>query len=281
MLITAQDLVKKSVNLYKNNFTLFFKLAILVSLPSLIAASAISLLTSIYGRPGQATFVLILYGLLFVALSLISYFVGIWFIIVKIKIVADRNEDKDTGSITQHIHNDKKFILPVFLASLLAFAIAYGAPLILIILGIFFVTSLWPIIIGILSMLIMGILLGIWFFFTIYAIALDGKDVISSLKFSKKLTSGRWWAVVWRILVPAAFFVVGTYLMQMPFEILLKTFSNSIISGIVTVLYYLINTLFAPFLIASQVILYTNLKNTMAVQNSIVTPDVAPDEPPF
>src|SRR3989344_3600225 len=103
MLISAQDLVKKSANLYKDNFNLFFKLAFLVTIPSIITTSLVGALTAIFGRQSQEFFVTVIYGLFFIILFIISYVIGIWFSIVKVRIIAARYENKDIASIIINI----------------------------------------------------------------------------------------------------------------------------------------------------------------------------------
>ncbi|OGH82616.1 MAG: hypothetical protein A3F93_04870 [Candidatus Magasanikbacteria bacterium RIFCSPLOWO2_12_FULL_34_7] len=260
MLISAQDLVKKSANLYKDNFNLFFKLAFLVTIPSIITTSLVGALTAIFGRQSQEFFVTVIYGLFFIILFIISYVIGIWFSIVKVRIIAARYENKDIASISSYIHSDKKLILPVIAASILAGIAIIG---------------------GFILFIVPGIIFSVWFAFVMYAVAIDNKESVDSLSYSKSLSKGRWLAVLWRILVPISFFLVGTYLMQTPLSIVLNTFDSVIIITLVAIASFLINILFTPFLVASQVILYSNLKNTMATENSISVPNTTTDEPPF
>ena len=260
MLLTAQELVKKSANLYRDNFKLFFKLALLVSLPSVISSAIILIFRTIFFGQNQEFFVMALYGLLFLILSIASAVIGVWFSIVKIRIIAARYENKDIASIGSYIHSDKKLILPAIGASILSGIAILG---------------------GFLIFIIPGIIFAIWFAFVMYSVALDNQDSISSLSFSKNLVKGRWWAVLWRLLVPASIFIVGTYILQTPLSIILKTFNSVFILAFVTIATYAINILFAPFIITSQVILYSNLKSTKATEAVAVAPNTVPEEPPF
>lgn len=260
MLISAQDLVKKSADLYRNNFKLFFKLALLVSLPSIITAGVIAILTAAFVRDSQEFFVITLYGLFFIVITIISYVIVIWFSIVKVRVIAARYENKDIASIGSYIHSDKKLILPVIGASILSGLAIFG---------------------GFILFIIPGIIFSIWFVFVMYSVVLDNQDSTSALGYSKSLVKGRWWATLWRIVVPTAIFLVGTYLLQTPFAIILNVNNSIFVVAIATIATYLINILFTPFIVASQVILYSNLKSLRGTVANDVPTDTKLEEPPF
>ncbi len=261
MLITAQDLVKKSANLYKDNFKLFLELAILVTLPSITVSVVVTILKAIFAGVNQEFFVVILYNILFLVLSVISAILVLWFSIVTVRIIAARYEKKDTPSISSYLHTDKKLILPVIGASILSGIIIVG---------------------GFILLIVPGIIFAVWFAFVMYAVALDGKDSVSSLTFSKNLVKGKWWATLWRLIVPAAVYIVGTYLLQTPISIILNILGSSLLVSIIAVITtYIINTLFTPFLVASQVILYLNLKSTKVTEGDAAAPKTVSEEPPF
>ena len=187
MLISAQDLVKKSANLYKDNFNLFFKLAFLVTIPSIITTSLVGALTAIFGRQSQEFFVTVIYGLFFIILFIISYVIGIWFSIVKVRIIAARYENKDIASISSYIHSDKKLILPVIAASILAGIAIIG---------------------GFILFIVPGIIFTVWFAFATTLFVIYNLKGRSALIKSKSLVTGRFWSVALRLAIPYILYII-------------------------------------------------------------------------
>ncbi|MBT7754746.1 MAG: hypothetical protein HN726_00950, partial [Candidatus Magasanikbacteria bacterium] len=112
-----------------------------------------------------------------------------------------------------------------------------------------------------------GFIFSLWFIFALYAIAIDKQKAIASLKTSKHLVQGRWWAVLWRFLVPLVLFVFLAFLVQTVLKFLVTStlvgiLPDTIAFIILSSLTYLTASLFAPFTTTAQTILYLSLKQS-------------------
>jgi hypothetical protein len=87
---------------------------------------------------------------------------------------------------------------------------------------------------GTVLFIVPGIIFSVWYVFSTYAVILDNKKGGVALKFSKSLVIGRWWRMVWRIVVPSLLFGLIAYVIIL--AIILPTnwsyFSTSLNSAI-------------------------------------------------
>lgn len=251
MLISAGDLIKKSFALYKQNGKLFLKYVLLSYVPGVILAVAGLFLGGAAGvlffaeKKGSAGIALAVLIILVIAAILAS----IWIFLAFIRVIATRYLNKPEGKIGEELKKSTPLILPYIGASILFGLIIFGGTILFIIPGIIF---------------------AIWFSFYFYEIALDNKGVMDSLKGSKKLVSGRWWGILWRLVAPAIVFAILTFILQMvvqlPFSALAQNASSTAVIGVASILMVVLNAaisaLIAPLTATAQVVLYIEAKNT-------------------
>jgi hypothetical protein len=163
MLISASDIIKQSVDLYKANFKLFLHYALLLLVPSvLITISSVSF-------PLFASMTSIGVGmLLFVLLLVISGLATLLFTTAFMKVIVARYENTEAVQMGQNIKDSMSLMLPVIWVSILTSLAVMG---------------------GFILLIIPGIIFAIWFSFGFYATVLDGKRGADALKYSKSLLS--------------------------------------------------------------------------------------------
>ena len=243
MLISLQDLIKRSYELYAKNAKLFFTYAVIISLPSIALSYLIIALQSVFNLQ-QLTFLTTLYTILFIILGVVSYFLTLWFSIAFIKVIFDKYNDKNVANIKIVINNTKKLIIPTFIVSVL--------------------TGL-AILAGFILLIIPGIILSVWFAFSLYIVILEEKKSTEAMKESKKIVAGRWFPTFIRLLVPSLLFLLVNGILLFPFNYIMANSKSILISNLVDILSSVVNIALAPLLIASQTILYNELKKTKKI----------------
>lgn len=244
MLISASDIIKKSIDLYKNNAKLFLTYSLLLLVPStLITLASFSLSFSLM-ISASIPLGFLLYGLLIVCISLGTLWISISFI----HVIAARYEDRESLGIGENFRRATPLVLPTMLVGILT--------------GLAVVS-------GIILFIIPGIIFAIWFGFSFYSVILDNKRGLEALKYSKLLVSGRWWGVVWRLFAPALFFGITLSIIQwligIPFGVSITESSGEFSGAILvyTILSGILTMLFVPLNTAAPTILYEELKKTM------------------
>jgi hypothetical protein len=132
------------------------------------------------------------------------------------------------------------------------------------------------VILGAVLLIVPGIIFAVWYAFTLLAVALDEKRGMAALRASKVLVEGRWWSILWRLVVPAVVFGLAVTVIQnslyLPVDYFLSSkIVNAIVSGLVA---SLVACALTPITLAATVILYLNAKQTP------VPPPGSPVEPP-
>ncbi len=134
MLISAKDVIVKSIQLYKDNAKLFFTYmgALFVPLAvSIILGGVFSLLES-------TSFLLALTS---IAIMALVYLASLWVTLTFVRVTAARYEGKKVQSLKQEMHAARPLLWPSILVSILAALAIFGGMLLLIIPGIIF--SIW------------------------------------------------------------------------------------------------------------------------------------------
>ena len=240
MLISVQDLIKKSYELYAKNAKLFFTYAVIVSLPSVALSVLVTILRSVFNLK-ELTFLTTLYAILFFILGVVAYFLSLWFSIAFIKTISNSYNGKNAENITKVIGDTKKFIIPTLIVSVL--------------------TGL-AVLAGFLLLIIPGIIFSVWFAFSFYVVVLEEKHGTEAMKESKKMVEGRWLATFIRLLVPSLLFLIVSGILLTPFNYVMANSKSILISNMVDILSSIISIALAPLLVASQAILYNELKKT-------------------
>lgn len=126
---------------------------------------------------------------------------------------------------------------------------------------------------GLIVLVVPGVIFAIWFFFAIYAMLVDGKRGREALKYSKRLISGRWWGVVWRLIIPKILFLFVSFVISKILLIVIDLLVTGLLSvsvelaatmhvSLQTLLAVGLLVIFNPLLATADYILYTNLKLT-------------------
>ena len=118
---------------------------------------------------------------------------------------------------------------------------------------------------GLLLFIVPGIIFSVWFAFSFYVVVLDGKEGTEAMRESKKLVEGRWFDTFLRLLVPSLLFLIISGILQSPFNLIMANSKSIFIGSMVGILSSIVSIMLAPFLVASQAILYNELKKTKKV----------------
>jgi len=235
MLLSAANLIKASFDLYKKHLPKFLEYSVLIYLPTLVAALIAYLLTLAMDERQLAYY--FISGALLVVASLIAF----WFSLAFIRIISNCYQGRASKPTRDEIIEALDILWPVILSSILAGLAVLGGFVLLIIPGIIFST---------------------WFAFVIYAVALDGEKNTAALRASKRLVTGRWWEVLWRLLAPGLVYLLITGIIQLPFDALAAASQSDIVGFISLVVSTLVSLALTPFITGAQVILYLELKKT-------------------
>lgn len=235
MLLSAWDLVKASFDLYKKHLQKFLEYAVIIYLPTMVAALAAYLLTLVMDE-GRVSYYFIS-GALLIAASVIAF----WFSLAFIRVIANCCQGRASQSTRAEISAALDILWPVILVGLLAGLAVLG---------------------GFVLLIVPGIIFSIWFAFVGYAVILDGAKGTAALRASKTLVEGRWWGVLWRLLVPGLVYLVISGLIQIPFDTLAAASQSDIVGLISLIVSGLVSLILTPFITAAQVILYLELKKT-------------------
>ena len=258
MLITASELIQRSIHLYTKNFRAFLPYLLLLFFSSSVW-SIIILIFQLVRRPSSDT---LLYTLLFIAAVIVSAAIicSLWFSIIFVRALSFRYQGKNIPPLSQELQATKILIWPALVSSILTLLAYLGGFFLFIIPGIIFV---------------------VWFSFAFSAVAIDETRALPALRLSKSLVQGRWWAVFWRLLVPLFIFFIILFLTEKILSISLSYFliqiaKNNILLFIVPFIFSLItiaiNLICAPFSTAASVILYLEMKK-MPSQTSSTKPN--------
>lgn len=235
MLLSAWDLVRAAVDLYQKHRQKFLRYAIIIYFPTLVTGLIAYLLTFIMEEQSVAYY--FVSGALLIAASVIAF----WFSLALIRVIANCYQGRAHKSAREEIANALDILWPVIVASLLVGLAVLG---------------------GLVLLIIPGLIFSVWFAFVIYAVALDGTTNIAALRASKALVQGRWWGVLWRLLLPGAIYLIIAGLIQLPFDALTLAAPSDSVEFIALIVSALISLLLTPFITAAQVILYLELKKT-------------------
>jgi len=66
---------------------------------------------------------------------------------------------------------------------------------------------------GLVALVVPLLLFTVWYAFPAYHVVVDDQRGSAAFKASKRLVSGRWWAVLWRLFLPTLFFILAFILL--------------------------------------------------------------------
>lgn len=250
MLIPSVEIIKKSINLYKENFNVFFQYALLFLIPNgVILALRPFLINATLNDTAQNSMLTTVYFLLI----LISWFASFWISAGLIRVLYAKYNGKEVKDIKTELLNVKHVLIPAFLATTLS--------------AIF-------VMLGIVLFIIPGLIFSIWFAFSIHEAVINEKKVVDALKSSKELVTGRWIAVFWRLLVGIIVFGIATAITASIVGSILGVITSGIAKDssiytpvriIVSLIVSFVSILFTPLTNGVLVILFSELQKTPKV----------------
>ena len=272
MLISATDLVYKSVTLYKNNWKLFSKYALLYLIPGLLTSAARAFLVpeTLLGQPPIVDQGFYWYLLI----RAVIYIMIIWITVAFVQVIKGKYEETTIAStLTAQLQEGKELLGPVVVAKIYSGVLAFIVGALLLIPATHLMLQLaaamnagvtgLPILgtlLGLILLSIPGIIVLIWFTFVLYEVVFNNQRGMKSLISSKNIFKKRLWAIVWRLsLVYILYFiardiVVGILAFPLPAS------ETNLLAGIgVALITTVIGILFAPYLYTATTLLYLSL----------------------
>ncbi len=246
MLPSASEIVSKSIDLYKAHYQLFMKYIIYLFIPSAMLV-IFSPLLILFSHSITALFADAIPVFLF-GFAIAAGIMSLWISLSLIRVTADCYEGRTPKPAKEELKGVARLIWPAIFTSILGGLAVLG---------------------GIILLIIPGIIFSVWFAFGTYAVAMDGKRGAEALSWSKNLVKGRWWATLWRLLLPGLILGLGILLAQsivgLPFGWLQKTAQvSSLVSTVVNIIGGLLATaaglIVTPLATAAPIILYIELK---------------------
>ncbi len=241
MLITASEIVEKSWELYKKNWRPLLPYMLLLFLPSIVLSivGVISFFLTAY-VPASA----LLNSLIILVIVAAGVVFALWASIALAQTLKKMAQNQPAGDWRAVFTGNSRYLWPVIYTSILVAVIVFAGTLLLIIPGIIF---------------------GVWYSFVFYQVIFEDKKGVASLKESKKLVVGRWWAILWRLAVPAVVFglfaILINYLLDLPFYYIFG--ADSTVTDITNkVISSLINVAVSPLTALATILLYLSAKET-------------------
>lgn len=270
MLISVQDLIKKSYNLYTQNTKFFLIYTTLIFSPYIVLniflktilykISGYILITNNYHTTPLYT---IIHNILQFILPIV-YILTFWFSIVFIKSVSDRYNKKNIESVTKVLFDTKKLIIPTLIIPFSIF-IAFYANFMLVA----FVT-LTSVIFGLLSVFMAALaaivpatIIITQFGFSPYIIILEGMDGLKAFNESKKMVKGRSVDIFFKIFIP----LIPLIIIYSAIYLIVHELDKGMIgtNDIIKSFAFIIYTILTSFFITHHIILYNELKDTKKV----------------
>lgn len=174
MLIQPLDIFKKSWQIFKANYLVFWQIVAWLLAPAVL----LGLLGLLDQKLGSA---FLNYSVpIYLALSALAFIIGLWVNIVLARLIfnALRQTSVDKKILTREAWRDTVSYLWI---SILVGLIA---------------------LVGLILLVIPGLIFAVWYSFALLIFVLEGTKGYEALKKSKALVSGRFWLVVWRWIVP-------------------------------------------------------------------------------
>ncbi|MFZ2190062.1 MAG: hypothetical protein WAV48_04740, partial [Candidatus Magasanikiibacteriota bacterium] len=203
MLISAKEIIQKSIDLYKKDYKLYLPYLILLFIPT----GVLGLTEAMFGSFREAikfygfSTTTLVYFIIMVASSLAS----IWISIAFIRTLVNTINNQPTKTHKEELEHSKKLIIPAIVASIVTSLAVFG---------------------GLLLLIVPGIIFAIWFTFSLYSVAIEETSGVEAMRHSKQLVSGRWSDTFWRLLAPGFVFgllmIIIQFIVNWPLGVFLK-----------------------------------------------------------
>ncbi|MCX6743672.1 MAG: hypothetical protein NT116_05590 [Candidatus Parcubacteria bacterium] len=248
VLITSIDIIKKGWQIYSKNFRLFLKPIIILAAISIVYL-LFQIVTTYINI--QSSFLAIITFIL----AIILVFIYLWMLIVIIKL-ADALYKNQTIDLVQLYPQSMKKVPSFFWVG--------------IVMGL-------VVLLGLILLIIPGIIFMVWYYFSSYVNVLEEKNNkgLDALKSSKDLVKGRWFNVVWRLIVPYLIIYLPIYIIEIiimgiiGITLYASNLDDNMISLILTpfsIILDIFNLCLLPLFMCFPVILYNGLKETRSIE---------------
>lgn len=269
MLISIGELIKRSYNLYKDNFVIILKYLLLLLVPAIVifVFMGLAMLPALAFGSAMGTMMFILIPLLLLVLLILAV-LSMWFNFALIRVIDLLNKKIAVPTMKEVLKDAKSVVWRGFGATIIV-SLYTAWPLFLGLCGFaissfaFGASAALRVIFGLI--MLYGIFhlayFSIKLVFSVYATIIDKKQIKESMSISKSLTQKRWWSIVGRTFVPM---LVG-YVIIMIADLIIVTvcgFFGKTGGYISTTLTSLLNFLITPYALAVVVILFDEAKKT-------------------
>lgn len=249
MLLNAEEIISKSWRDYVANFHDWAIYSLILFIPGFVltlSGSFGGFLNTYLPSTSIPTNILI------VILAIAAGLMWAWSTLALVHAIGKYLEIKQTDQWKEHYVAALYKIWPAFYTSLLKGVIVFAGTLLLIVPGIIF---------------------SVWYAFILYGVLLADERGWQALESSKKLVQGRWWGVVWRLLLPGLVFGLGFAAVNIVATLLFKVFPLSDESYLLisNILGSLLSAIFAPLTLIASLNLYYSLRDN-PMQTSPVQP---------
>lgn len=242
MLLSASEILTRTWKIFTAHFTDIAQFMVILGLlyAGLEGLKIVSLTAIFTGS------IPLVYAVFFLAI-IIAALIGFWLSLVLIKSLGEAVQNQKVEGIISSLKSTAPFYF-----SALGVSIFVG-----------FITFF-----GALFLIIPGIIFAVWYFFSVHTVIFDRKTIIEGIKTSKALVVGRWWSVLWRLVVPQLVFVIAAVLFQTVFELPFGFMEASSLGYKITgiAIAALSAAAFLPLSTIAILVLYFNLRENAIVQ---------------
>lgn len=238
-LIPSMQIVSDSVEFCAANWKILIKYSLLFLIPTTILAlvGSASFVMSYYAHASA-----ILNGLVILLIVALSLVVTLWLSISLAQIIKNLLNKQPLPPTKQILLANSHLLWPVIYTSAISALIILG---------------------GSILFLVPGIIFSMWYAFIFYAVVFEKQGGLSALRYSKSMVVERWFAILWRITVPAVVFGLAAYSITYIVEFPLFFFPTNTTTGLIgIVINNLVSILLMPLTTTASVILYLNAKKS-------------------
>ena len=277
MLISIGDIIKKTVEIYKNHFWVVLKYLVLALLPGILGAIMTSYLFKNAANMGSYDKTIIYIGIpLVTIIYIILIILSIWFYFALIRVINCLYNNTPVTTERDMLIDTRHIIVKGAITSILS-GLYSGWPLLIFMIAILsriyytdylstFVSTALTIVLF--CWMVYAVLhltyYSISLVFSVFITVLENKPAKEALAESQKRVAGRWWDIALRVVVPV--FVI--YAVLLVIDIIFATvahFTGDVGNMISSIIDIIINYLAMPAALTVGVILYNETKNVPAI----------------
>lgn len=250
MLLTVGEIIKRTINLYRENFNLFITYMVILFIPTGITTILATMIDDFAQR--QTAVGSISLGIYLIILVL-SWIASLWIGITFMRVLYKKYEGQSVKNPKMELQSVGHLLIPALLVSILSSLIIFA---------------------GFILFIIPGIIFAVWLAFSVYYVAIEEKKVIDSLKASKALVKDRWFAVLWRLIAPLIVFglvllivngLLGGSLGMILAAFESETFMYKFMNTIIALTLSFVSLLFTPLTSGATIILFSELQKAPTI----------------